>query len=106
MGGLCSSEAVEDMQKLGQLARGGAYLLSLVGVRSQRSGRANRGGLCAGWDVEFIEAILCKVGKLFGLGLLLGAVALREQWNYDGDCRSTGLGRQPVGDSVAELPTV
>jgi len=72
--------------------------LSLEEISGQRSARANLGGLCAGWDVEFVEAILCKVGKLFGLGLLLGAVALREQWNYDGDCRSTGLGRQ--------LPTV
>ena len=34
-----------------------------------------------------------KSEKLFGLAELLGAVALREQWNYDGDCRSTGFRR-------------
>jgi hypothetical protein len=69
--------------------------LSLDEISGQRSARANMGGLCAGWDVEFVEAILCKVGKLFGLVELFGAVALREQWNYDGDCRSTGLGVPP-----------
>jgi len=42
------------------------------------------GGLCSGWVVDAVEAVLCEVGKLFGLGKLLGAVALREQWNLMG----------------------
>ena len=61
--------------------------MSLEEISGQRSARADMGGLCFGWDVEAVEAVLCEVGMLFGLGKLLGAVALREQWNYDGDCR-------------------
>jgi len=104
MGGLCSSEAVEDMQKLGQLARGGAYLLSLVGVRSQRSGRANRGGLCACWDVEFIEAILCKVHKQAPHKLAARAHACPPQRNWYTDPPSLSACTAPVTTDLRQGP--